>query len=201
MAVTAVLLLSLFPVARWLSTPLEGVPISPHALKQAEAIVVLGGGVHYNAPEYGGDTLGKSSIERVRYGATLARQSGLPILVTGGTLYSGAPEGKLMMLVLENEFALPVRWTEANARNTAENAAFSAPQLKAAGIRRIALVTHAWHMPRARREFERQGMVVIPAPTGFSPTGASFFENLLPSTSAFERSTNAIHEWVGLALS
>ncbi len=50
----------------------------------AQAIVILGGGTRRYAPEYGGATLSTLSLERVRYGARLARRTGLPVLVSGG---------------------------------------------------------------------------------------------------------------------
>jgi uncharacterized SAM-binding protein YcdF (DUF218 family) len=82
------LALSLPCVADWLSrsleTELDNAPISAAALKTVQAIVVLGGGVHRGAPEYGGDTLSKYSLERVRYAANLARKSQLPLLTMGG---------------------------------------------------------------------------------------------------------------------
>src|SRR5262245_56972823 len=39
--------------------------------RTAGAIVVLGGGTYMSAPEYGGETVGYSSLERIRYGARL----------------------------------------------------------------------------------------------------------------------------------
>ena len=48
-------------------------PISAEALRRAQAIVILGGGSYYAAPEYGGDTVGSASRVRARYGAKLAR--------------------------------------------------------------------------------------------------------------------------------
>lgn len=199
-AILLLLSLSLPLIADFLSRPLEGIPITATALRETQAIVILGGGIYYGAPEYGGDTVSKYSLERVRYGAKLARETKLPVLVTGGVVYGGRPEGELMKQVLESEFAVPVRWAEVQSRDTAENASYSAPLLKAAGIHRIALVTHAWHMPRAVAAFEHEGLEVIPAPTGFAPRNASLFESLLPSTGALERSANALHEWAGRLL-
>jgi uncharacterized SAM-binding protein YcdF (DUF218 family) len=51
-------------------------PISAEALRRAQAIVILGGGSYYAAPEYGGDTVGSASLVRTRYGAKLARETG-----------------------------------------------------------------------------------------------------------------------------
>lgn len=199
-ALALALCLSLPFVTERISRPLEGASISAAQLRSVQAIVILGGGVHLGAPEYGGDTLSRYSLERVRYGARLAHESKLPVLVSGGSVYGGQAEANVMKLVLENEFGVPVRWTEAQSRDTAENALYSAKMLKAANIQRIALVTQAGHMSRATAAFEKLGLHVVPAATGFTPQGASLFESLLPSMGALERSANAIHEWVGALL-
>jgi uncharacterized SAM-binding protein YcdF (DUF218 family) len=45
--------------------------------------------------------------------------------------------------------------------------------LRQAGIKRVVLVTQAFHMPRARLLFEAAGLQVVPAPAHFvSKTGA-----------------------------
>ena len=48
------------------------------------AIVVLGGGVEPFAPEYGVSSLQHASLERLRYGIWLGRQTGLPLAFSGG---------------------------------------------------------------------------------------------------------------------
>ena len=58
-------------------------------MKSAQAIVVLGGGLYFDTPEYGGDTVGGSTLERLRYAATIARKTNLPVLVTGGAGWAG----------------------------------------------------------------------------------------------------------------
>ena len=77
--------------------------------REARAIVILGGGIRRNAPEYGGDTLGRLTLERVRYGAVVARRTGLPVLVSGGSVYGGVAEALLMKRALEEEFGVKVR--------------------------------------------------------------------------------------------
>jgi uncharacterized SAM-binding protein YcdF (DUF218 family) len=173
----------------------------PHATihpGQAEAIVILGGGVYYAAPEYAGDTLGHFTLERVRYGALLARQTGKPVLVTGGAPDGGCPEGELMQEVLAREFKVPVRWVEKRSRTSRENAAFSAEMLQAAGIHRIWLVSHAWHLRRAVPEFERHGLQVIPAGTRFARTREDRPLDFVPSTKGLLDSTLAFHEGIGI---
>jgi uncharacterized SAM-binding protein YcdF (DUF218 family) len=51
-------------------------PLDLAQVSNAQAIVILGGGVRREAPEYGGATLGGITLERVRYGARLARTTG-----------------------------------------------------------------------------------------------------------------------------
>ena len=86
-------------------------PLDLARARDAQAIVILGGGIRPHAAEYGGrDTLGHLTLERVRYGAQVARLTGLPVLVTGGSVLEGEPEATVMRAALEHEFAVPVRW-------------------------------------------------------------------------------------------
>ncbi len=166
---------------------------------EADAIVVLGGGTNFDSVEYGGDTVGHFTLERVRYGAWLARKLGKPLLVTGGSPDGGRPEGVLMRETLEREFDVKVRWTEDRSGNTRENAIFSAAILKAAGIQRIYLVSHAWHLPRAAPEFEREGLRVVPAGTGYSLPRGPRPMDFVPSAKGLHDSYLAMHEGIGLA--
>lgn len=135
----------------------------------AEAIVVLGGGRYLNTLEYGGDTAGPSTLERVRYAAKLYRETGKPVLVSGGRPGNQGTrsEAGIMANIFEHEFGVPVRWQDDQATNTAENAEFSAPMLLQDGIQTIYLVTHSAHMARASATFEREGLSVVPMATGY----------------------------------
>ena len=94
-------------------------PYAPIRGDEAEAIVVLGGGLRGKTPEYGGDTLHGRTLERVRYGAWLQRRIGKPILVTGGAPTADTlPEGQLMKATLEQEFKVPVAFMEDKSNNT-----------------------------------------------------------------------------------
>lgn len=202
-SLTTLALLSLFalalpPVANSLLQTLEvHPPITQQGMKQVQAIVILGGGTYYDAPEYAGDTVSRYTLERLRYGALLQKRSSLPILVTGGAPFGGRPEGELMREAIERDFGGRVQWVEGKSRDTAENAVYSAELLKKAGIQRIALLSHGWHLPRAISLFERQGLEVIAAPTAFTTQSPSQLEYLLPSTTALSNSTFALREWLG----
>ncbi|PKO83722.1 MAG: YdcF family protein [Betaproteobacteria bacterium HGW-Betaproteobacteria-11] len=191
--------LSLPIVSAALLAPLQTLPpATPARLSRAQAIVVLGAGIRPAAAEYGGDTVNARGLERLRHAARLARQTQLPLLVTGGAPFGGRPEADTMAETLHDDFAVAVRWRETASRDTAENAAFSAALLHAAGIQRIALVSHAWHLPRAVALFEQAGLEVIPAPTAAYRPPADALVRWLPSAAALERSTIALHEYLGL---
>lgn len=194
----ALLLLSLPVIASALIRSLEVYPAAaPAELATVQAVVILGGGTRYGAPEYGGeDTVTAATLERLRYGAKLAREYRLPLLVTGGAVYGGRPEAVSMQTVLTGEWGLPVRWVEDQARDTRENARLSARMLKAAGITRVALVSQAWHLPRAVPLFVAEGLTVVPAPTAFTES-QPLLEAWLPSAEALRVSRQALHEWVG----
>jgi uncharacterized SAM-binding protein YcdF (DUF218 family) len=129
----------------------------------------------------------------------LARELGLPILVTGGRHRDeDRTEAELLHEVLQGEFMVPVRWTESRSRNTSENARYSAQILLPAGIRRVVLVVHAFDVPRASREYEAAGFEVIPAPT-LIPDNRSFgLRSYFPHADALATSSLVAYEALGL---
>ena len=204
LAVLLLLTMSLPFVSHQLMEHLEPYPaLSDAELQQpsAQAIVVLGAGRHTGAPEFGGDSIGPISLQRVRYAAWLQRRTDLPLIVSGGSPpREDPPVGRLMVKVLEQEFQVPVTAVEDLSRTTWENAAYTAPILQGIGIQKIFLVSSAWHLPRAVRAFEREGLQVVPAPTVFEtrrhvegPIPQDFF----PGPSDLQRSYYAIHEFLG----
>lgn len=162
------------------------------------AIVILGGGSYFSAPEYEGkDTVSEYTLVRLRYGARLARQTQLPVLVTGGKpLGNATSEAVQMRQVLEQEFATPVRWVEAESDNTYENARNSYRMLK--GSHKIYLVTHAWHMKRAAAAFRRAGFEVIEAPTAFTTRYRTDPLAFIPRAESLRDSKIFMHELLGL---
>jgi uncharacterized SAM-binding protein YcdF (DUF218 family) len=122
----------------------------------------------------------------------------LPVLVTGGTLDGTSTTlGSLMAQSLSADFAVAPRWIEPRAQNTRENARFSADILRAAGIRSIYLVTHAWHMKRSLLAFRNTGMTVVAAPVRMDRLPPFTPEQLAPSAEAWLMSYFALHEWIG----
>lgn len=166
---------------------------------EADAVVILGGGVRAHAPEYGGlPNLNAAELERLRHGARIHRATGRPILVTGGSPEGAEPESFLMRDVLHEDFGVETRWTESDSRTTRENARNSARILKAEGIDRIYLVSQAWHLARAMRAFESEGLKVISAGTGCKAKNEVRWLHFLPHPDAPEQSYWAFHEWLGI---
>lgn len=168
--------------------------------QSADAIVILGGGTYFHAPEYAGqDTIGDATLVRLRYGARLQRETGKPILVTGGKpLGNSLPEAQQMRIALEQDFHVPVRWTEEGSDNTFENALYSFRILQTAGVHKIYLVTHAWHMPRAAQIFRRAGFEVVEAPTAYTTRYRMDLLAFLPQAESLHESKIFIHEMIGL---
>jgi uncharacterized SAM-binding protein YcdF (DUF218 family) len=188
-------------VAKRIVAPLENLaaPLASAQGAGAQAIVVLGGGRMKNAPEYGGrDIAGQTVLMRLRYAAKLQRETGLPLLVTGGAPDgSSESEASIMARTLREDFAVPVKWLEQASDNTAQNAQFSAQILKQAGVNRILLVTDAVHMPRAQMVFTQTGLQVVPAPTSFFSREPLSAIDFVPRGDAFNLSHYGMHEWIG----
>lgn len=198
----ALLVVSTGVGAKWVAGSIEdfAIPLTSAQGTGAQAIVVLGGGREKSAPEYGGkDTVSIPTLSRLRYGAKLHRETGLPILVTGGTP-GGAIESEaaLMARVLQEDFAVPVQWQEGASENTAQNAQFSAQLLKQAGIQRILLVTDAMHMARSEAIFLQHGLQIVQAPTMFHSRDPITAIDFVPTAHALRLSAYAMHEWIGL---
>lgn len=191
-------LLSLPVTAMWLNSWLERYPpLSLAQARTAQAIVVLGGGVK-PAPEYAANVLTGAANQRLQYAAWLARQTGLPILVSGGAPLGGEPEAMVMARVLQQHYGLSARWQEPASRTTLENARYSRALLAKDGIQRVALVTQAWHMPRALPFFTAQGLQALPASTGYSRYDGQGLVHWLPNATAIQECHQALRELVGM---
>ncbi|MHC6223838.1 YdcF family protein [Pseudomonas sp. X10] len=168
---------------------------------RADAIVILGSGRERGDPAWDGqDQPTGVALERMRYAAQLAKASGLPVLTSGGLHYGSPPsEAQLMADSLQRDFGVTVTWKEEASRTTWENAQLTAELLRSLGIRRVVLVTQAWHMQRARWSFERSGLEVVVAPVGFLGRDPALpFGGWLPESRAMWQSGQLLNEAVGL---
>jgi uncharacterized SAM-binding protein YcdF (DUF218 family) len=159
----------------------------------AQAIVILGGGgQRAYAPEYGGPAAEPLLLERLAYGAYVARHTGLPVLVTGNGIEAAA-----MRDTLARNFGIEVHWVEDRAYDTFDNARNSAQLLRASGVQRIVLVTSSTHLWRAAHEFTDAGLEVVPAPAGVLAVRDTGLSRYLPDAMALARSYAASYELIG----
>lgn len=185
------------------TAPLERYPpLELDRLPTAQAIVVLGGGRYTRAPEYGRDSVSDFTLERLQYAADLERVSRLPLVLSGGSAQGEPdPEAVIMARVLRDTFGVEADiLTEAQSRNTAENARYTSELLGRRGWHSVLLVTHARHMRRAVAMFEQYGINAIPAPLRFDTRAdpVPMLFDWLPSPKAMRQFREACHEYVGL---
>jgi uncharacterized SAM-binding protein YcdF (DUF218 family) len=174
------------------------------------AIVVLGGGSRRLAPEYGVSDLSPLSLDRLRYGLHLSRQTNLPVMYSGGRGHGAEPdsatEAETAARVAARDFGRPLRWEESESRDTRENALRSVALLRREGVEHIVLVTHAYHMPRARDNFERAiatsgtRLRLTLAPMGLIPRDPLQLADFLPSRTGFFETRLVLHEALGRLL-
>ncbi len=198
------LVLSMPITAEWLFDQLQTQPPFDPSLSREnppQAIVVLGAGRYRNAPEYHGDTASLRMLSRLRYAATLARESGLPVIASGGTPdKQGTPEAEIAREILTRELGVPVMAIDNRSRNTWENAGNIIGLMRDNSLQRVILVTDAAHMPRALYAFEQQGPIPIPAPINFEYRDGDkrpFYARILPSEYAAMNTALALHEILG----
>jgi len=162
-------------------------PVRPEEVKaEAQAIVVLTG-----------------QPSRVHSAARLHLATGVPLALVGkgGWERGFEAESEEMEDSLLRRYGIGPRWVENESRNTQENAVFAWCLLSSMGVRRIALVTHAMHMPRAKRRFQMEGFEVIPAPVsdaGVYRLPPLTREMFIPSRAGVRAARSPLREWIGV---
>lgn len=186
--------------------PLSPAQISALADTPHTAILVLGAGRKLLSADYGLADLKPLTLERLRYGLWLARQTRLPVGYSGGVAWGalpGATEAEIAGRVAERDFGQRLRWLEDRSHDTHQNADYSVQLLRAAGITQIVLVTHDFHQQRAGAEFQRAitlagtSMRVLPAAMGQAVAGPIRPGHWLPTNDGLAQSRLALHEWLG----
>ncbi len=200
-------LLSTPAVVAWLAARVETIPPpTDDELHNsgAEAILVLLASRRRSNPELGGvSALSALSLERIDYGLALHRKTGLPIVLSGGSV----KDDRLTLAELGDEWlqdraGVTALVLESDSRDTRENALFSAQTLRRLGVRRVLLVTHAFHMPRALLSARAAGIDALAAPFGFEhdlkDSAAPTALDWLPYPGRLGLSYLMLHELTGL---
>jgi uncharacterized SAM-binding protein YcdF (DUF218 family) len=176
--------------------------------KPGVVVLMLGGGREARAPEYGVASLAPLSLERLRYGVWLSRETGAPMMFSGGLGHSaepGTPEADVAAEIAQREFLRPLRWVESKSRDTRENARYAIDALREQEVARLVLVTHGWHMQRALRAFKEEATraqlkwEVVPAPMGLAPPVERPVLRWIPSSEGAQLVRAVLREKIGWA--
>ena len=208
--ITAALLLWVFALGlvsqclwRWLEAPWQrrAATVTP----RADAIVVLSGGRH---PAPGAARVSEwHDPDRFLAGLDLYRAGKAPrLLFTGGAspFRPGQPPEGQRYLQEARQLGIPAAAMASTppVLNTADEAV-AIRRLLPARQSRVLLVTSAFHMRRAQRLFERQGLQVLPFPVDFQARGrwaGPLWRDptqWLPSAGALDNSSRAMRELLG----
>ena len=161
---------------------------------EADAIVLLGGsmGIETNMSSYAEMA---TSADRVWQAVRLYKAG------KAGEIIATGDYAKDTTLPLLKEFGVgEASVLFVDARTTEEEA----KGIAKLGVKKILIVTSAWHMKRARLMFKKYapGIEVVCAPADFENTYMSrkmpFFKMLLPDPNVFYLNSTAFHEWVGI---
>ncbi len=167
------------------------------AEKKACCIVILGGG-SINRSE--GSTPAPDAAVRLMEGYVLHRQTGLPLIFSGGNVLNGdswpseseTAARQLLSLGMDKSKL----FMETESRNTYENAQLIKEKFKP---ETLYLVTSAYHMPRSVAVFEDLEINVIPFPVDFKVEQTDYrILDFLPSIGSLEKSYHALHEYMGM---
>ena len=195
-------------VSRWLIAPLEAAyppipeltPASPMPadLAACRYVVVLGGG-HGDTPGLSATSkLSTSAIGRLAEGVRLARA--LPeatVIVSGPSDGRGEMHARVLARAAESLGLAPRR---IRLIETALDTEDEAQAVKAiVGDGKVALVTSAWHMPRAAGLFRKAGVAVLPCPADYRGKLNPDFRwtDFSWDSDSLDRSTFAVHESIG----
>ena len=194
--------LSISPVSDALIAPLEADyrPLDVKSIK-ADVIVVLGSGA-IDLSALGLEPMPTDcSVERTVAAVKLYRSLHIPIMITGGAGDPARPQLSDAAPMARMALDLGVPKKDIIVDNASFNTLASARNMKAAFAgKRMILVTSAYHLKRSVALFQKQGLLVIPQPSGFlGGQGARSFYAAIPSLEFLNTSSKALSERLSLA--
>ncbi len=174
-------------------------PILP-ALAACRHIVVLGSGNGLRETLPALDRLSSGGRARLTEALRLSRLlPGADVLFSGPTFIPGEPTNARVMA--DAAISLGLDRSRISLLEDARDTEEEARRVKALiGDSDFALVTSAWHMPRAMGLCQKLGLRAHPCPTDYLDTARPGFAwaDLSWNPEALERSTAAVHERLGL---
>lgn len=198
-------LFSISAVSNTLIKPLEDYYPQPslQELRNAQAIVVLGGGAIEGVPDFDGNgQIASDTANRILMSLRLHKALQIPLILAGGQGYTRTiTEAEIGARTLkacgveDNSIII-----EDKSRNTRENATYTKRLFQQKSLRKVILVTSAYHLPRSTLLFRREGMDVIPYPTDYKTSKIPALNafSFTPLQSNLSNSATAIKEYLGI---
>lgn len=170
-----------------------------------DALIVLGGGLRIPTAPAKQLQIGPGS-DRLWYAAQLYKAGKAnKIFISGGNIYfQPGLQGEAYyarQLLLAWGVPQSAIVSEAQSRTTAQNKDNIGVLLKRHKVSSALLVTSALHMPRAKTIFNDLNIALTPASADVLVRHARrpLWKSVVPSAQAFALSTNALHEYYGIA--
>ncbi|MBR6012258.1 MAG: YdcF family protein [Selenomonadaceae bacterium] len=165
----------------------------------ADVIVFLGGGAIKDVQDVDGEGgLTSSASSRLLTAVRIQRLLDVPIILSGGQLYSDSGEEAVIAGRILQSLDVPADkiLLETKSINTTQNAVYSAEIIREKNFKRPLVVTSAFHMRRAVLNFSRQGLEIIPYPTNFTVPKKSKFHyiSLRPQAAALLLNVTVMQE-------
>ena len=170
---------------------------TPADLARANAVVVLDGG-YVKGRDPSRDWLGGVTVGRVLCGVDGFRQSGAKWLVMSGGSGGGRSVELMRYLAIDRGVPPQQILLEPLSRNTFEHPLEVRKLAQVSEADTLAIVTDAFHVPRAMREFKRYFPKAIPVPCDVHALPSVGPRQFLPQIGALGRTTTTLHEYLGV---
>ena len=163
-------------------------------------IVILGGGIILSSPDEGGKgSLSPDSLKRLVMGVHLARNNDIPLIVSGGRVLRG-PENEAESSVAKRtliQLGIDKKriFEEDESRNTWESPVYLNRKYQ---MKKVILVTSAYHMPRSVFCFTSNNIEVIPVPSDYKACRGQYsILSFIPNMDDFKNFYTAFREYIG----
>ena len=176
---------------------------SQETLSNLDAVIILAGGVRPSNIFAEGAEASGVTYSRLVSGVTLFKKSHAKLLVMQGTSKSDLESDAVVMRGLAEQLGVPRDriFVETKSRNTFEHAIELRRKFPVFPKIRLGVVTSAVHMRRSEMAFKWKFPedVIVPIPVDCNYSVLKYnIEDFVPSIEAFEASSAAFHEWVGI---
>ncbi|MCG2724802.1 MAG: YdcF family protein [Elusimicrobia bacterium] len=197
---------SIKPVSDIFLSKLEYYFVPPKSFS-GDIVIVLGGGMKENVPDFSGNSaLNSAGLERVFTAARINKEKDIPIIASGGAVFSPwRGQAKKAEAEVAKRFLMDIGIAgnkiiiENKSRDTYENAVFSRKICIERGFKKVIIVTSAFHMPRAAMIFKKVGFEDnVYYPTGYKTSKESkyHYTDFLPGD--MQALSLATKEYLGL---